>query len=92
MSAPDYDQIALGMKGAVRLAAGETATGDFFLLKAINGDVTLGNMTIPANNNYDADFLVAGDTIQQGDEVAGAFSRVSNAAGSSGILLAYKRS
>lgn len=67
-----------------RIATGQSLTGNFIHLKALNGDATMGTCV----TSNDGDGLESGDVITQGDVVSGQFSEV---AVNDGLVLAYEQ-
>lgn len=67
-----------------RIATGESQTGNFVHIKAMNGDATM-NDCVTGN---DGDTIEEDDVIQQGDVVSGQFTTV---AVKTGLVFAYEQ-
>lgn len=74
------NQATIGGHGFTRIASG--TTGDFRVLKAVNGDVTFGAGCLVASGDPPSN----GDVLQQGDFLPGRFTKVVY---TGGVLYAY---
>jgi hypothetical protein len=78
-----------GAKGFDRVANGNTTNNDkeYFAIKAINGDVTLGSGTTVNVGDGPS----SGDVLQQGDVLYGSFDNIEVTTSTSGDAYAYYR-